>query len=127
MNRILLVEDHPSFRQSLAALLDLEPDLRVVGQAASLAESHNLIASNGFDVAVIDLGLPDGNGVALIGRLREIHPHASVLVLTISVDPEKHVQAREAGADVILSKAVALDEIIGAVRRLGGSRLAVTT
>lgn len=116
MIRVLLVEDHASFRQSLAFMLGREPDIVVVGQAGSLAEARRLLAD--ADVAVLDLGLPDGDGSVLIGEVRAVNPHAAVLVLTASASQLDLARAVEAGAAGTLNKAVGIGEIVDAVRRL---------
>jgi len=67
--RVMLVEDHISFRQALAFLLGHEPDLEVVAQAGSLAQARQMLDRR-LDVAVLDPGLPDGDGRDLIGQLR---------------------------------------------------------
>ncbi len=72
--RIMLVEDRADFRHLMAAWLGREPDLEVVAQAGSLAEARHRAASLRFDVAVLDIGLPDGNGADLIGDLRAANP-----------------------------------------------------
>ena len=63
MIRVLLLEDHASFRQALASIIEREPDVTVVAQAGSLAEARALLPLE-VDVAVVDLGLPDGEGHA---------------------------------------------------------------
>jgi DNA-binding NarL/FixJ family response regulator len=63
--RVMLVEDHAAFRQSLAALLEREPDLEVVAQAGSLAQARKMLHTP-LDLAVLDLALPDGDGRDLI-------------------------------------------------------------
>ena len=120
MPRVLLVEDHRAFGEALAFSLDRETDLRVVGSTASAAECHRYLSDGeGFDVAVVDLYLADGEGIGLIDEMRESCPGVPVVVLTISVDPAEHARAREAGADEVLSKAADLDEIVGTIQRLG--------
>jgi len=118
--RVMLVEDHADFRRLVAALLDREPDLEVVAEAGSLKETHSHAASVGFDVAVLDMGLPDGNGADLIGALREANPDAVILVLSASLDPTNLARAKEAGADGILDKVASSDEIVDTIRRLSG-------
>jgi DNA-binding NarL/FixJ family response regulator len=119
--RVLLVEDHKAFSGALAFSLDREPDLRVVGKTGSAAEClRYLSGGEGFDVAVVDLYLPDGEGIELIEEMRGACPGVPVVVLTISMDPTDHARAREAGANEVLSKADDLDEIIATVKRLGG-------
>ena len=118
MIRVLLLEDHASFRQALALIIEREPDFSVVAQAGSLAEARALLPQD-VDVAVVDLSLPDGEGRTVITALHRASPRTRVLVLTASLDPVQRAQAVEAGAAGVLHKAAALDEIVSAVRRLG--------
>jgi len=117
--RILLVDDHALFRQPLAFMLEREPDMTVTGQAGTLAEARQAIQSAGsVDVAIVDLGLPDGDGVELIRDLRALNPHALVLVVTAQADRQRWAEALEAGAAGVLHKSASLDQIIDAIRRL---------
>lgn len=117
--RIMLVEDQSDFRRLMVALLDRQPDLEVVAQAGSLTEAREHAAMVGFDVAVLDLGLPDGSGADLISDLRDANPDAAVLVLSASLDPASLERAAEAGASKIMDKLSTPGELIGAIRRLG--------
>jgi DNA-binding NarL/FixJ family response regulator len=85
VRRVMLVEDHAAFRQSLALLLGREPDLEVVAQAGSLAQAREMLDTP-LDVAVLDLALPDGDGRDLIGELRHSNAGISILVLTVMLD-----------------------------------------
>ena len=118
--RIMLVEDQADFRDLLALLLGREPDLEVVAQAGSLAEARSHAATLRFDVAVLDLGLPDGNGADLIEELRRAGPDAAVLILSASLDPANLEKAQRAGADEILDKFARPEEIVDTIKRLGG-------
>jgi DNA-binding NarL/FixJ family response regulator len=117
MKRILLVEDHAAFRQAIASVLEQEPDLKVVAQASSLAEGRR-VDHGMFDLAMVDVFLPDGKGTHLIRQLKEANPQTPVLVLTVSPDPAVHGEALEAGADEVLPKSAELDEIVAVIRRL---------
>jgi two-component system, NarL family, response regulator DevR len=119
MKRILLVEDHASFRQTLAFVFDREPEFEVVAQAGSLAEARQTIDGLEVDLGVMDLSLPDGEGIELIKDLREANPHFAALVLTASLDRAEHARAVESGAAGILHKSSGVDEIMNATRRLG--------
>jgi DNA-binding NarL/FixJ family response regulator len=118
MQRLLLVEDHASFRQTLALVFDGEPDFEVVAQAGTVAESRRVMEDREADLAVVDLSLPDGEGVELIEDLREANPHFAALVLTASLDRAEHARAVEAGAAGVLHKSADVDEILDAARRL---------
>jgi DNA-binding NarL/FixJ family response regulator len=117
--RVMLVEDHLSFRQSLALLLSRAPDLEVVAQAGSIAEASELLDTP-LDVAVLDLNLPDGDGRELIGELRRAHHGISVLVLSVTLRPGRLEEVLRAGADAVLHKVASPPTIVEEVRRLGG-------
>jgi DNA-binding NarL/FixJ family response regulator len=119
MQRILLVEDHTSFRQTLAYVFDQEPDFQVVAQAGTLAETRRAMEGSEADLGVIDLSLPDGEGTALIAELRDANPDFAALVLTASLDRAGHARAVEAGAAGVLHKSADVDGILDATRRLG--------
>jgi DNA-binding NarL/FixJ family response regulator len=113
---VLLVDDHASFRQGVAAALEAEPGLKVAGQAGSLAEARQML--DGFDVAVIDLALPDGFGGDLIRDLRAANPDAQALVLSSTEDRAEIARAVESGAAGVLHKSSEMREVADAVRRL---------
>jgi DNA-binding NarL/FixJ family response regulator len=117
--RVMLVEDHADFRRLLAAVVDREADLEVVAQAGSLEEARGRIASAGCDVAVLDMGLPDGVGSDLVAGLREVCPGSAVLILSASLDAANLARAEEAGADGVMDKFDDPAEVIGTIRRLG--------
>ncbi len=124
--RILLVEDHASFRQALAFMFEREGEFVVTGQAGSLAEARAFLRKvpDGVDVAVVDLALPDGDGFGLIEDLSS-RPGTLTLVLSASLEPARFARAVEAGASGVLHKSAAIGEIVDAVRRLksGGALL----
>jgi two-component system, NarL family, response regulator DevR len=114
--RLLLVEDHASFREPLAFMLGREPDFEVVSQAGSVAEARERLG--GVDLAIVDLDLPDGDGTDLIGPLRAVSPRAMVLVLTASSDREAYAKAVEAGAAGVLHKTVRIQQVVDGARTL---------
>ena len=118
--RILLVEDHASFRQALAFMFEREPEFAVVGQAGSLAEARQFLNGSGgeTDVAVCDLALPDGDGFDLIEELAAAGGKVITLVLSASLEPARFARAVEAGASGVLHKAAAIGDIVEAVKRL---------
>src|SRR5918997_3597649 len=118
MQRVLLVEDHASFRQTLAYIFDGEPGFQVVAQAGTLAEARRNAVHAGADLGVIDLALPDGEGVELIRELREANRDFVALILTASFDKTEHARAVEAGAAGVINKSADVDEILDATRRL---------
>ena len=123
MIRVLLVEDHAAFRGALAFLLGREPDLEVVAQAGTLAEAREALdgrLDGRLDVALVDPGLPDGDGSELIGELRRANPGVSVLVLSATIGSGHLDEVRKAGADAVLTKVESTLIIAEEVRRLAG-------
>ena len=112
---VMLVEDHTAIREALASTFQAE-GFEVVAQAASLSEARGML--EGIDVAVVDLGLPDGYGGDLIKALREANPQAQALVLSATLDRRETARAVEAGAAGVLSKTTHLEQVVDAVRRL---------
>ena len=119
MPRILLVEDHASFRGALAVLLGRQPGTEVVAQAGSVAGCRALgTILSSVDVALLDLRLPDGEGTELVAVLRAANPSARVLILSASIEAGTEERAVGAGADGVLDKMTPLAEIAAAVARL---------
>ena len=120
MIRVLLVKDHRMMTEGLALMLNRQPDIEVVGKTASATECREFLigAQGGFDISLVDLFLPDGEGIDLIEELRE---QAPVVVLTSSFDPEDHQRAMEAGAEAVLSKDADYEELFSMVRRFSGN------
>lgn len=114
--RVLLVQLHAAVREAIAMAFEKEPDLRVAGEAASLAEAREKL--HGVDIAVIDPALPDGYGCDLIRELREASPQAQALVLSATVDRAQLARAVERGAAGVLDRTTHLDDLVRCVRRL---------
>jgi DNA-binding NarL/FixJ family response regulator len=114
--RVLIVDDHEVLASSLAKTLDTEPDLLSVGVAGSLKQAAELIRTTAPDVLLLDHRLPDGDGVAAIGRRRELRPSIAVIILTASPSEHLMVAAVEAGVSGFLSKTRSLAEVTSAVR-----------
>jgi DNA-binding NarL/FixJ family response regulator len=114
--RVLVVDDHQMFTASLAHALQSEPDLLVVGQATSISEARDLVASAAPDVVLLDHRLPDGDGVSAIAELRGIRPTARIVVLTATASDRVLVAAMESGAAGFIAKTQRLDDVIAGVR-----------
>ncbi|GAB2656408.1 response regulator transcription factor [Prescottella soli] len=119
MTRVFLVDDHEIVRRGLVDLLGSAPDLTVVGEAASVGEAMARIPSSGADVAVLDVRLPDGNGVELCRDLRAVLPDLRCLMLTSYADDEALFDAVMAGASGFVLKQILGTDLISAVRTVG--------
>ena len=117
--RVLLVEDHASFRQALAFMLEREPGFEVAGQVGSLAEARQLNGEvlENVEVAIVDLALPDGDGLELIEDFSS-EPRMTTLVLSASLEPGRFARAVEAGASGVLHKSTPIKDIVEAVQLL---------
>ena len=115
--RVMHVEDHPDFRDLMEILLGGQSDINLVAQAGSLVEARAHVARCEFDVAVLDLGLPDGDGGDLISDLRRANPDVGVLILSANLDAANI----ESAADEVMDKLAPLDEVLSTVRRLGNT------
>jgi DNA-binding NarL/FixJ family response regulator len=114
MIRVLVVDDNVDFRDALVSLLEGQPDLEVVGTAGSLSEARTML--EGVDVALLDRGLPDGDGLKLVGELRAMNPLARVYVISSTAEVIHPTDAMEAGADGVIDKFDPPERIFAAIR-----------
>ncbi len=123
--RVVLVDDEHLIRTALATMLDLEGDLQVVGQAATVADGLALVASEQPDVAVVDLQLPDGDGLELCGAVARRSPAIRCIVLTSHARPGYLKRALEQGVPGFLPKTTSADALAAAVRSVAAGRRAI--
>jgi len=114
--RVLLVDDHTVVRRGLRLAFDLEPDLRVVGEAANGEEAVMRVAELNPDVVVMDLLMPVMNGVEATRAIRRAHPNVEVVALTSVLEDRLVIDVVEAGAAGYLVKETRPDELFEAVR-----------
>jgi two-component system, NarL family, response regulator DevR len=117
MTRVFLVDDHEIVRRGIAQLVDAQPDLEVVGEAATVREAMRRIEATRPDVAVLDVRLPDGNGIDLCRDIRSKHPDVFCLILTGYDDDEALRSAVLAGASGYVLKDVRSGMLVQAIRR----------
>ena len=120
--RIFLVDDHEVVRRGVRDMLEAEDDFEVVGEAGTVEEALNRIPATSPDVAVLDVRLPDGNGVELCRELRSSYPALACLMLTSFDDDEALFEAIMAGAAGYVLKQVKGNDIIEAIRQVGAGR-----
>jgi two-component system, NarL family, response regulator DevR len=116
--RVFLLDDHEVVRRGLRELLESEGDIEVVGEAGSAEEALGRIPATSPDVAVLDVRLPDGNGVEVCRDIRDRRPEIQCLMLTSFADDEALFSAIMAGAAGYLLKQVKGTELVDAVRRV---------
>ncbi len=116
MTRVFLVDDHEIVRRGISQLVDAEPDLEVVGEAGTVHEAIRRIAATTPDVAVLDVRLPDGNGIDLCRDIRSRHPEIFCLILTGYDDDQALRSAVLAGASGYVLKDVRSRALVEAIR-----------
>ena len=122
MIKVFLVDDHEVVRRGVADLLEEDEELTVIGQAASVAEALARVPALCPDVAVLDVRLPDGNGVELCRELRSRLPRLNCLMLTSYTDEQAMMDAILAGAGGYVIKDIRGMELVSAVRQVGTGR-----
>jgi DNA-binding NarL/FixJ family response regulator len=120
---ILIVEDEPEFRRRFTQIIENEPSMRLVGVASNKRDAQSLIDREEFDVLLIDLGLPDGNGTDLIRAVSQRRPDTDIMVVTVFGDEQHVVSAIEAGATGYILKDSTAADVISCIKllRAGGS------
>jgi two-component system, NarL family, response regulator NreC len=123
--RVMLVDDHTVVRAGLRALFDRQQDMEVVAEVGTAAEAMDQARTALPDVVLLDLTLPGGGSLALIGRLRGLKPTVHVLVLSMHDDPAYARSALAAGASGYVVKTVRETDLLAAVRAIGRGQVFV--
>jgi DNA-binding NarL/FixJ family response regulator len=113
---VLLIDDHELIRQGLRRAFERDPGFQVVGEAGTLAAGAAAAAELKPQVALVDLNLPDGNGLDLVRTLRAQRPDLGLVVVTMYDDDERVMGALDAGASAFVNKNAPADEVLSAAR-----------
>lgn len=124
--RILLVDDHPLFRQGVAYTLSREPDFTVVGEAATGRHALELARTLAPDVVLLDITMPEGDGLETAARLAQEAPLAHIVMLTASEDGDDLVTAMKVGARGYVVKGAGAAEVVAAVRSVAAGEAYIT-
>jgi DNA-binding NarL/FixJ family response regulator len=121
--KVAIVEDDAEFRQRFARIVQDSEQLELVGTADTARTGYALIERKLADIYLVDLGLPDENGINLIRRIAASQPNAAVMVVTVFGDDDHVVRSIQAGATGYLLKDALPEEMVGCIRALyeGGS------
>jgi DNA-binding NarL/FixJ family response regulator len=124
--RILLVDDHPMMRQGLAALIGSEPDLEICGEAENAAKAMSALAAHPIDLVLLDLTLPDKNGVEVIKDIRALHPAVRVLVVSMHDEAIYAERVLRAGACGYIMKQEGGPKLLQAIREVLAGQISVS-
>ncbi|SEQ83022.1 response regulator transcription factor [Microlunatus flavus] len=122
---VLVVDDHRAFAEMLATALDMVPGLRCIGTAFTAADGIALAARLQPDLVVMDIQMPDEDGLAATARLRAAAPAAMVAVVTAHTSPEWVGRAAQAGASAFIPKNGSLREMISVLTRVHAGHMSV--
>jgi len=120
-HRILLVDDHPSFRHMLRAFLELNPDWEVCGEASDGCEAVTKTTELHPDVIIMDLNMPRLNGLEATRRIHELSPSIRILILTLHENSVLSRIARDSGAQGYFLKSEPFDVLTRAIETIGDS------
>ena len=116
MIRVLAVDDHPLLREGIAALISTEEDMELIGEASNGREALDLFRKCNPDVTLMDLQMPEMNGIDAIGAIRSEFPDARIIVLTTQPGDVQVFRALKAGARAYLSKVMLRRELLDTIR-----------
>lgn len=122
MISILVVDDHALIRKGLKLLLEDTPDIRVTGEADSGMQAISLVREQKFDLVLLDISLPDKNGIEVLQQLKTEHPDIKIIVLSMYPEDQYGIRTLKAGALGYLNKQSAPDLLAGAIRQVIGGK-----
>jgi DNA-binding NarL/FixJ family response regulator len=110
--RVLVVDDHPAFRRALTSALSMVDSIEVAGEAGGGTEAARQALEGDPDLVLMDLSMPDLDGIEAMRRIHSGKPELPVVILTAHADPGVEKEARAAGARGFLAKGVALEDLV---------------
>lgn len=110
--RVLIVDDHPAFRRALTSALRMVKDIEVAGEAGGGVEAAARAMDGDADLVLMDLSMPDVDGIEAMRRIHKVKPTMPVVILTAHADPGVEKEARKAGASGFLAKGTALADLV---------------
>lgn len=126
MIKLLIVDDHALFREGLASILRLEPDIEISGLAGSVAEAVNLVGEVSPDIVLMDFSLPDGTGAEATKLILDEHPDCKIVFLTMSEKDDNLYAAIRSGAKGYLLKNLSPSKLVAAIRSVQNGESAIS-
>ena len=119
--RVLVVDDHPAFRRALTSALRMYGGIEVAGEANGGIEGTDRAIGEEHDLVIMDLSMPDLDGIEAMRRIHESKPELPIVILTAHADPGIEREAREAGASGFLAKGTCLEDIVIVLHEAAGA------
>lgn len=116
--RVFLCDDHTLFRQGMRKLLALEREIQIVGEAGDGQEMLNALKKAGPDIVLMDINMPEIDGIAATYKIKKILPRVNIIILTVYEDEPHIFEAIKAGAMGYLLKDVSIEEVIKAIHQV---------
>jgi DNA-binding NarL/FixJ family response regulator len=127
LKRIVIVDDHPLLRKGLGRIINSSNGFSVCGEAGDARQALAVVHSTKPNLVIVDIGLPDGNGIELTKKIRADFPKLPVLILSMHEEPVYAARALRAGAQGYIVKQEAIEKIVEAVRKTFGGQRYVST
>ena len=127
MIKVLIADDHKMFRQGLRMLFEMEPDIKIVGEARDGLEAEQMTDSTEPDVILMDINMPGIDGVEATRRILKTHPEANIIILTMFREDEHVFQAIKAGAHGYVLKDADSSEVTRAIRAVAAGESVLDT
>lgn len=118
MIRILVADDHPIIRHGLKQILSDEKDLIIAGEAETGNQAIELLKKNEYDILILDINLPDINGLEILSYIKRLKVNVPVLVLSVLPEEQYAIRVIEAGASGYLNKIAASDQLVVAIKKI---------
>ena len=126
MIRILVADDHSVVRQGIKQIVADSPDMEIAGEAASGQETLQLVRSGSFDVIILDISMPDQNGLDILRELKAESPALKVIILSMHPEEQYAVRSLRDGASAYLTKGSPPEELILAIRTVASGKRYIT-
>jgi two-component system, NarL family, invasion response regulator UvrY len=126
MIQLLIVDDHAILREGMRKIIQCEKDIEVAGSVSSASEAIHLLSSTPVDVVILDISMPGRSGLDVIKDIKMIQPDAAILMLSMYSEERFAVRALKTGASGYLTKDMATEELITAIRVIHNGRKYIT-
>ena len=126
MIRLVIVDDHALFREGLASILRLEPDITISGLAGSVEEALEIVEEIKPEIVLMDFTLPDGTGADATSKILEIYPDCKIIFLTMSERDENLFSAIRSGAKGYLLKNLSPSKLVASIRSVKEGESAIS-